>query len=104
MGGEARTLDRSQYRALARQRVDDLKQILETQPASVGVKSAIELCVHLARAIDAFHMEAIRFRMFTLARLFGSGTVEVPDLAHETLREIQHALEAAGFQTRSIAH
>ena len=104
MAPGAPPLDKHAYRALARSRVDDLLGLLGARPATVPVRTAMDLCAHLARAIDAFHMEAIRFRMYTLERLFASGTLDVPEAAHGTLRDVKHALEAAGFHTRSIPH
>lgn len=100
----ADTLDKGAYRALARERVDHLLTLLKAQPQTGAVATASDLAGHLARAIDAFHLEAIRFRMYTLDRLFASGTLDVTPEAHETLGDIRHALEGAGFQTRSIAH
>jgi hypothetical protein len=100
----AETLDKGAYRALARQRVDHLLGLLRAQPRTTAVDTATELATHLGRAIDAFHMEAIRFRMYTLDRLVASGTMDVsPDL-RETMIDLKHALEAAGFQTRSVSH
>ncbi len=97
-------LDKSACRALARARVDHLLALLQAQRQTAAVTTATDLASHLARAIDAFHMEAIRFRMYTLDRLFASGTLDVPPEAQDLLADIRHALEGAGFQTRSISH
>jgi hypothetical protein len=97
-------LDKTAYRAIARQRVEHLLALLKAQPQTAAVGTAAELATHLGRAIDAFHMEAIRFRMYTLDRLVASGTMEVSPELRDTLRDLKHALEAAGFQTRSISH
>jgi len=54
----------------------------------------------LRRAVAAFHMEAIRFRMFSVERMLKQNG----DVA--TLRvfeELRHELESAGFHTRSHA-
>ncbi len=58
----------------------------------------------LDRAIAAFHMEAIRFRMFTLGRLLSDPSLQVPEQAKALFDGIRHSLEEAGFQTRSITH
>jgi hypothetical protein len=54
----------------------------------------------LRRAVAAFHMEAIRFRMYSVERLLkGSPN---PDLQH-AFEQVRTELEAAGFHTRSHA-
>ena len=61
----------------------------------------IELGEHLERAITAFHMEAIRFRIFAvdrLVRLDGD-----PPAVRALVDELRHELETAGFHTRSHA-
>ena len=53
----------------------------------------------LRRAVAAFHMEAIRFRMFSVDRdLKAAGD---PADARRILEDLRHALEEAGFHTRS---
>jgi hypothetical protein len=89
---------------LARARVDALVSRLDVEGGRAVYGEAIDLAGHLARAIDSFHMEAIRFRMFTLDRLFGTGKLPASREVLAILDEIKQALEAAGFQTRSIAH
>jgi hypothetical protein len=95
---------RDQCRALARTRVDDLVSRLEAEGGRESHAEAIELAAHLASAIDSFHLEAIRFRMFTLDRLFSTGKLQASSAVLGILDELKHALEAAGFQTKSIAH
>jgi len=54
----------------------------------------------LRRAVAAFHMEAIRFRMFSVERMLkhngDAATLRV-------FEELRHELETAGFHTRSHA-
>jgi hypothetical protein len=95
---------RDQCRALARTRVNDLVSRLEAEGADQSHAEAIELAGHLGRAIDSFHLEAIRFRMFTLDRLFATGKLQASTEVLGIVDELKHALEAAGFQTKSIAH
>ncbi len=54
----------------------------------------------LRRAVAAFHMEAIRFRMFAVERLLKA--TPNPDLQH-AFEQVRTELEAAGFHTRSHA-
>lgn len=58
-------------------------------------------CEALARAIHAFHMEGIRFRIFNVDRLVSRRDSSVPDQAPALLEEARRHLEAAGFHTRS---
>lgn len=93
----------AEFRTLARTRVSDLVARLEAEGGRARFAEVLDLAAHLGRAIDSFHMEAIRFRMFTLDRKFKNGTIPVSPEAQAILEDIKHALEAAGFQTRSIA-
>lgn len=54
----------------------------------------------LRRAVAAFHMEAIRFRMFSVERMLKHNGDAVTLRVFEELR---HELETAGFHTRSHA-
>lgn len=67
------------------------------------VAQLIELGEHLERAILAFHMEAIRFRAFTMSRLIKQHTGELPGDVPTRMDAILHDLEAAGFQTKSVS-
>jgi hypothetical protein len=59
----------------------------------------IEETEALRRAIAAFHMEAIRFRMYSVDRLIRLAGEE-PE-RRRCFDELRHELEAAGFHTRS---
>ena len=59
-----------------------------------------DLGEHLERAILAFHMEAIRFRAFTMSRLIKQHHARLPADVPPAWTTILHDLEAAGFQTR----
>ena len=61
----------------------------------------IDECRALARAIEAFHMEGIRFRMFNVDRWMSRSNVTVPPTARELFGQARESLEAAGFHTRS---
>jgi len=75
---------------------------LRTAPQTPVAVQLVELGEHLERAIKAFHMEAIRFRAFTMSRLIKQHHDELPADVPERMETILHDLEAAGFQTRSV--
>jgi hypothetical protein len=90
------TTDRRQAAAA---KIAELIAALETHPGG-STAEIIEECRALARAVSAFHMEGIRFRMFNVDRLVsrsGAAPAQVPAL----LEEVRKHLEAAGFHTRS---
>ena len=58
----------------------------------------IEETEALRRAIAAFHMEAIRFRMYSVDRTIKLGGDEA---GRRLFEELRHELETAGFHTRS---
>jgi hypothetical protein len=66
-----------------------------------GSATIVEEAEALGRAIGAFHMEAIRFRIFNVDRLIGAPSAAVPPDARTLLEEARRHLEAAGFHTRS---
>ena len=87
----------SEKTAPALAKIDALLPLLKAMGAGADRDRLVEEAEALRRAIAAFHMEAIRFRMYTVERLLknaGSG-------AQQTFEDLRHALEAAGFHTRS---
>ena len=66
-----------------------------------GTAGLVEEAEALARAVSAFHMEGIRFRMFNVDRGLSRAAGELPPGAAPLLEEVRHHLEAAGFHTRS---
>lgn len=90
----------SERTAPALTRLDALLACLRAQAETPDRARLLEETAALRRAVDAFHMEAIRFRMFSVERLLlGIGDAGCR-LAFDELRQ---ALEAAGFHTRSHA-
>jgi hypothetical protein len=89
----------SEHTAPALAKVDALLPHLQALPAGALRDELIETMQALRSAVAAFHMEAIRFRMFTVDRLLAQAGAR-PDVraAFDALR---HELEAAGFHTRS---
>lgn len=82
-------------------RIADLVNLLQAGAASGETARIIEECEALARAIAAFHMEGIRFRMYNVDRLLAQHAAIVPAEARALLETARHNLEAAGFHTRS---
>lgn len=82
-------------------RVQELMAIVTQQPASQAQAQLLEECEALGRAIDAFHMEGIRFRAYNVDRLLHKGGIPLPPAADEAFKEMRQHLEAAGFHTRS---
>jgi hypothetical protein len=82
-------------------RVQELIAIVKQQPASEAQAQLLEECEALARAIDAFHMEGIRFRAYNVDRLLHKGGVPLPPDADEAFKQMRQYLEEAGFHTRS---
>ena len=64
------------------------------------IQPLIEECEALTRAIAAFHMEGIRFRMFNVDRLLHQRT-DLPSEIVSLFADARRELEAAGFHTRS---
>jgi len=87
------------HRRLAQARVDTLIDRLKAQPGTTG--TLIEECEALSRAIAAFHMEGIRFRMYNVDRLLHKSDSAFPADAAALFAEARRELEAAGFHTRS---
>jgi hypothetical protein len=95
------TTSATDHRKAAEGHVRDLMALLESEPPTPERDQLIEECTSLARAIGAFHMEGIRFRMFNVDRTLARGVVPVSDDARQVFAQARAHLEAAGFQTRS---
>lgn len=95
------TVDHRQE-ALAR-----IKELTELLRSGGGPNTAaiVAECDALSRAVAAFHMEGIRFRMYNVDRLLRGGVSEATARSHPaaaaTLEDVRRHLEAAGFHTRS---
>lgn len=89
------------HRLNARSHVDALAAMLRQQPAADGIPALIEECEALSRAISAFHMEGIRFRVYNVDRVLHRAGLQVPAEALSVFAEARRELEAAGFHTRS---
>jgi hypothetical protein len=76
--------------------LDVLKQHQGPDTATI-----LEECEALSRAVNAFHMEGIRFRIYNVDRLIARNAASLPAEARTLLEEARRHLEAAGFHTRS---
>ena len=85
-------------RQAAGAKLTELIALLKAQGAAAAM---IDECEALARAVSAFHMEGIRFRIFNVARLLAQAGASAPAGATALVEEIRKHLEAAGFHTRS---
>jgi hypothetical protein len=82
-------------------RVTELIGIVRQLPDDDARAALIAECESLARAIDAFHMEGIRFRAYNVDRLLHKGGLPLPPSAAELFKQVRQDLEEAGFHTRS---
>jgi hypothetical protein len=85
----------------AARRLNDLMALLRTQPPSEHFERLTEEAEALGRAIAAFHLEGIRFRIYNVDRMVSHGPVALPPEAAEIVADVRKHLEAAGFHTRS---
>ena len=80
---------------------------LRAVPQSPITTQLVELGEHLERAVRAFHMEAIRFRAFTMSRLIKQHAGELPDdvvgKSYQDLEQEWHAWLAA-WADNSLPH
>jgi len=98
--GEARNVTSDDDRGRAVQYLQALQQVLKEAPNASEITSLGEECESLITAVKAFHMEAIRFRMYNIRRQLVSSEQVAPAQATELFGNAQDALEAAGFQTK----
>jgi hypothetical protein len=87
-------------REAAQQHLAELLVLLRQRSADRAVREVIEAGEHLQRAIAAFHMEAIRFRIFTIDRFIRHDAASDRHVT-QLVGDLKSALEAAGFQTSS---
>jgi hypothetical protein len=88
-------------RKAAEESLHRFSSAMAAQPATPERDTLLTECAALAVAIRAFHMEAIRFRMFNVDRALTRGGVTLSDDARAAFAEVRQHLEAAGFHTRS---
>jgi hypothetical protein len=81
--------------------IDGLLPRLQALPAGPSRNQLIDEAEALRRAVAAFHLEAIRFRFYSVDRLLRALGDE-PEARH-AFEDLRRELEAAGFHTRSHA-
>ena len=80
-------------------KLDDLLAALNSLPAGSTKDELVETAEALRRAVAAFHMEAIRFRMHSVDRWLKAAGDDIR--CRRLFDELRVELENAGFQTRS---
>jgi hypothetical protein len=89
-------------RLAAQRRLTDLLTIIRGMPAQKEqLARLLEEAEALERAIGAFHLEGIRFRIYNVDRIVQHPPVPLPVQAVEIVSDVRKHLEAAGFHTRS---
>ena len=89
-------------RQAAQRRLNDLLTIVRNMPAERDQLARLaEEAEALDRAISAFHLEGIRFRIYNVDRLVQHPPVPLPVEAATIVADVRKHLEAAGFHTRS---
>ena len=90
----------SERTAPALAKIDRLLPVLTSLPADADSEGLRQNAEALRRAVSAFHMEAIRFRMYNVERLLRREG-DAHTAARVVFEDVRQALEAAGFHTRS---
>lgn len=89
-------------RQAAQRRLNDLLTIVRGMPGEKEqLARLLEEAEALERAISAFHLEGIRFRIYNVDRLVQHPPVPLPAEAAAIVADVRKHLEAAGFHTRS---
>jgi hypothetical protein len=89
-------------RQAAQRRLTDLIALLRADAARAGqLKPLLDEAEALERAITAFHLEGIRFRIYNVDRLVSHSPVALPAEATTIVEDVRRHLEDAGFHTRS---
>jgi len=96
------TVMSTEDRQAAQRRLNDLLTIVRGMPAQKDqLVRLVEEAEALDRAISAFHLEGIRFRIYNVDRLVQHPPVPLPVEAVTIVADVRKHLEAAGFHTRS---
>jgi hypothetical protein len=87
-------------RLAAQRRTQDLISLIKTLPPG-SQATLLEESEALERAIGAFHLEGIRFRIYNVDRMVSQNASQLPPTAPAIVADVRRHLEAAGFHTRS---
>jgi len=88
-------------RQAAQHRLKELLMMVRALPAQDQLTRLVEEAEALDRAISAFHLEGIRFRIYNVDRMVQHPPVPLPVEAPAIVADVRKHLEAAGFHTRS---
>lgn len=88
-------------RQAAQRRLKELLTMVRAMPAQDQLTRLVEEAEALDRAISAFHLEGIRFRIYNVDRMVQHPPVPLPVDAPAIVADVRKHLEAAGFHTRS---
>ena len=89
-------------RQAAQDRLADLLTLIRADKAHAEeLKPLVDEAEALNRAIAAFHLEGIRFRIYNVDRLVSHSPVPLPHEATTIVEDVRRHLEDAGFHTRS---
>lgn len=88
-------------RQAAQRRLKELLTMVRGMPAQDQLTRLVEEAEALDRAISAFHLEGIRFRIYNVDRIVQHPPVPLPVDAPAIVADVRKHLEAAGFHTRS---
>ena len=88
-------------RQAAQGRLNELLALLKGTPQPEPLSRLVEETEALGRAIAAFHLEGIRFRIYNVDRMVLHPPVPLPPEATALVADVRKHLEAAGFHTRS---
>jgi hypothetical protein len=91
----------SDHRQAALRHVQQFTSEIKAQTDTATMAALIQECEALERAISAFHMEGIRFRMYNVDRLLARSGAGIPERVRSSFADARRELEAAGFHTRS---
>jgi hypothetical protein len=93
--------DTIDHRQAAQKRLTDLATLVRPLAPNDDLIRLLDEIAALDRAISAFHLEGIRFRMYNVDRLVTHSSVPLPPEATAAVADVHAHLEAAGFHTRS---
>ena len=88
-------------RQAAQRRLNDLLTMVRGTPTRDQFARLIEEAEALDRAISAFHLEGIRFRIYNVDRMVQHPPAPLPAEAAAIVADVRKHLESAGFHTRS---
>ncbi len=80
--------------------LEGLRKLRERLQDGAADAAGVEQCEHLIRAVEAFHMEGVRFRLYGLRRRLAAAETPAAGELVQLLDDARDALRAAGFTIR----